>query len=1032
MDRSLPTLWQFNAVDVEANLSLAALVAQSDWFVDSIVGDAFARFARYTAGRYASFQVGLARDDATLARLAMASLFHQAQRECRHRRLRYESERAFDPRSGRQRVLRPAQIVQGKNATCLDWALFGAALAAQVKLLPIAIVLLLEPGAHAIAAIYLKQPRSDRKPWLSAIELLAEIEHQRILAFDCTKLALDPSRVSFTAACATARQQIARAAAAERGVAAAPRSVGVDVWRAWDLGYHPFAASEVSTLRRQLAPIDFSALVTRLTQDFVGRERLRETVSAWLDLADDPVFWIVGEPGVGKSTLAAYLSQLHAARLAGCHFCAHDDEQRASPRAMVASLAFQLSATLPGYHAWLTRQDLSRALEQPPMTLFAHFLVNGVQEAYPFAGAAWLIVVDALDEATRDGHNPLAQFLGGLAARRALPPSLKILLTSRPAADLARALVGIRPHLLAASSPDQHADIAQYLALKLGHRLAHPAVHAIVEQSQGSFLYARCVVDEAQRNRAGAGLPLGVVAFYARTLARQFTDAQPHYRSHARPLLELLAAAPAPLPRVLAQEALSLEPAALQRLVDQLSALLQSDDRGLRFQHAQAREWLLDGDAAGPYVIDVATGRRALADLCWQRLGHVTAIEAQYCRAYLPGLLCDERQWGRLARLLLRTDLAQIDWWIDTGRVAQGISILERLVGALGSEHALLAAGFATQIARLHLLGEASEAARPWLDHALHATSWTHGRRVRAIALHEMGSLELYAGHHDQARALYRRALRVALWGLPPFHDEAAGNLVALANLAVGRAALRHGRAALRHAERAGDVRHQVAAGRVVAATYKWLGAFEAAEGHIRAALLLAAQRGLRHEGARALAERASIAYWSEAIGSGSATAHGFYEDALHEAEQVADFYGAMRTRIGLGLCALRRGASGAAESLFATLRGRLPERTDPELRIQLELGLAAVRLQQGALTEAIERYSRVIVQCEPWRDWLAVARARAMVGLGVACWRTADPVAAERWWRDARRVAAPLPGLARLIDTSIARCRSDNSQVPA
>lgn len=1032
MDRTPPALWQFDTVDAEANLSLAALVAQSDWFVDTLVGAAFDRFARYTGRCYASFQVGLAHDDARSARLAMASLFHQARRECRRRRLRYESERAFDPRSGRQRVLRPEQIVQGRNATCLDWTLFGVSLAAQIKLLPLAVILLREQGAHAIAAIHLRQPRADRKPWLSAGELLARIEQQHILAFDCTRLAIGESHASFAAACASARGEIERAVTAEQHVPAAPRSIGIDIWRAWDLGHHPFVATEVSTLRRQLEPIDFSALVARLTQDFVGRERHREAITAWLDTPQDPVLWIVGEPGVGKSALAAHLQQVHAGRLAGCFFFAHDDDRRANPRALAASLAFQLSETLPGYHAWLTRQDLSHALAQPPAAMFAHFLVTGVQQAYPFIGATWLMIIDALDEAQRDGDNPLARFLGALAARHAVPPCLKILITSRPAPELADAFVGIRRHNLEASARDQHMDIAQYLALKLSARIERSALEAIVGNAQGSFLYARCVVDEAQHDAASAGLPRGVAAFYAHALARQFADAQQPCRSHARSLLELLVAAPAALPHALAQRALGLDAAGLQGIVAHLSVLLQADERGLRFRHASAREWLLDGSAAGSYATDLEAGRRALAALCWQWLDHATSAEADYCLSHLPGLLCEERQWGRLARLLLRPDLALIDRWIDTAKVAQGVAILERLVSALGTEHALLAAGFATQIARLHLLGEASEAARPWLDQALHATSWRRGRRVRAIALHELGSLELYAGRHEPAHILYRRALRVALWGLPRYHDEAAGNLIALANLAHGRTALRHGHAALRHAERAGDVRHQVAAGRVVAATYKRLGVFTAAERHIRAALLLASQRDLRLEGARALAERASIAYWSESIDGGSNNAHGYYEEALHQAGQVADFYGSIRARIGLGSCALMRGATAAAEQLFATLHGRLPVRTDPELRIQVELGLAAVRLQQGELTGAIERYQRVIAQCDPWQDWLVVVRARATVGLGVARWRTVDPVAAEQLWGEARRLSAPLQGLTRLVESSITRCRTDNGQVPA
>ena len=62
-------LWQFDPVDPEANLSLAGFVAQSDWFVDEIVGAAFSRFRRYSAGRFANYQSAVDSEEPTVLRL---------------------------------------------------------------------------------------------------------------------------------------------------------------------------------------------------------------------------------------------------------------------------------------------------------------------------------------------------------------------------------------------------------------------------------------------------------------------------------------------------------------------------------------------------------------------------------------------------------------------------------------------------------------------------------------------------------------------------------------------------------------------------------------------------------------------------------------------------------------------------------------------------------------------------------------------------------------------------------------------------
>jgi hypothetical protein len=58
-------------------------------------------------------------------------------------------------------------------------------------------------------------------------------------------------------------------------------------------------------------------------------------------------------------------------------------------------------------------------------------------------------------------------------------------------------------------------------------------------------------------------------------------------------------------------------------------------------------------------------------------------------------------------------------------------------------------------------VGQEAEA---WLREATARTSWREGRRVRAVALHELGSLCLYRGLFGQARSLYRKALCCAGW----------------------------------------------------------------------------------------------------------------------------------------------------------------------------------------------------------------------------------------------------------------------------
>jgi len=85
----------------------------------------------------------------------------------------------------------------------------------------------------------------------------------------------------------------------------------------------------------------------RYSAGFMGREWLNAEVERWLAGAK-PVLVLVGELGLGKSAIAAWLS-LTRPEAAGIHFCTHRNSRSLDPHEFVASLVGQLHARLPGY-----------------------------------------------------------------------------------------------------------------------------------------------------------------------------------------------------------------------------------------------------------------------------------------------------------------------------------------------------------------------------------------------------------------------------------------------------------------------------------------------------------------------------------------------------------------------------------------------------------------------------------------------------------------------------------------------------------
>ncbi len=70
----------------------------------------------------------------------------------------------------------------------------------------------------------------------------------------------------------------------------------------------------------QLKPLDFGVDIARMTKDFTGRQWLLEEVEEWLSISASRVFFITGDPGIGKSSIMAHLASRHPEVMA-YHFC---------------------------------------------------------------------------------------------------------------------------------------------------------------------------------------------------------------------------------------------------------------------------------------------------------------------------------------------------------------------------------------------------------------------------------------------------------------------------------------------------------------------------------------------------------------------------------------------------------------------------------------------------------------------------------------------------------------------------------------
>jgi len=332
----------------------------------------------------------------------------------------------------------------------------------------------------------------------------------------------------------------------------------------------------------QLTAFDFSQEVRRLTEQFTGRRWLFEQIDAWVHDGDQRFFLLTGEPGIGKSAIAARLLQLRDDLIAH-HFCIAGRNSTITPGAVLRSLSAQFGRALPGYGVALANTvgpeflavDVSIDVQRmtggeitgvvienlfapEPQDVLDILLRAPLTAMAPPAEQPLLILIDSLDEAvTYRGEDNLVRLLAGA---KDLPAWLRFLCTSRPERRVLRYFENIPSRQLALESGANREDVHRYVAARvkgepLAGRLAAAArtmtgdfVDRVTHLADGNFLYARVLLDDVAAGNQPlddlTALPASLDDIYHRFLTR-FTAAE--WEARYQPLFTVLAVAAEPL-----------------------------------------------------------------------------------------------------------------------------------------------------------------------------------------------------------------------------------------------------------------------------------------------------------------------------------------------------------------------------------------------------------------------------------------------------------------------------------------------------
>ncbi|WP_167512579.1 toll/interleukin-1 receptor domain-containing protein [Oceanidesulfovibrio marinus] len=560
----------------------------------------------------------------------------------------------------------------------------------------------------------------------------------------------------------------------------------------------------------------YDAEIERHLAGFVGREWLIGRIDTWLRSDDaSRMFWLTGKPGSGKSAMASWLCR-NRREIAAFHLCDANDMYKADPRRCVLSIAWQLTTQLQEYQNRLGQMDLQRIVQEAdPVTLFDRLVAQPLSYSFPRPDRPIVVLVDGLDEATHGGENQLATLLAqGLAKT---PRWFRVLITSRPDPEVVHELQSFSPERLDDFEKENGADLRAYLdthlrAMNNGEAPEDTIIQAIMDRSEGLFLYVTFVVEELRQGRLSLDqpgeFPQGLGGIYAQYFRRQFPQESAagqsvqQFKSQGRPLLELMAASRAPLSLDCAAKLLEWDEYAVQDVLDAFGSLLVVQDTLLHLFHRTLLEWLTDRRKAGKYFVSTQGGHRRLANAGWAEFHRDPETMGQYAREHLAHHLMAAGRWGDLERFLgdrrvmdfmleKEREYETLKLWLEIGNrlcleefytkaierlEAEGLDALEvALLCHMTSIFLWLAARYDVAL----LLGEKALSIRQQRLNSDHSDI--------VASMNTVGSLLRCKGEDDAAETLFRRALVIGEKELGSEHPDLAISLHRLASTFVSK-----------------------------------------------------------------------------------------------------------------------------------------------------------------------------------------------------------------------------------------------------
>lgn len=309
----------------------------------------------------------------------------------------------------------------------------------------------------------------------------------------------------------------------------------------------------------KLKPIDFGTRISNLTRDFTGREWLIRELNEWLNNEESRVFFVTGDPGVGKSAVMAHLVEKNEL-VNAYHFCLFHLAESTEPGIFIKSISAQLATQIEDYYEALKGiDDLDDVVKQDADSLFKRLITDPLSKIKQ-PDSTILIVIDALDESLGVKGTNISSLLRNRL--NDLPKWIRLVISSRKEAKIIDTFSEFKPHEIDAGREENIKDINDYVAKKLkepkiaklleeNNAYSDQIKDAIIKNSENNFLYVteviKGIINKSIDLQHPENFPPGLVGLYQDFFNRLFPKGKGYDK--IRPLLEIITASREPLTR---------------------------------------------------------------------------------------------------------------------------------------------------------------------------------------------------------------------------------------------------------------------------------------------------------------------------------------------------------------------------------------------------------------------------------------------------------------------------------------------------